>query len=79
MCALNGLKENIRDVRRFGYSRFEVKVRILVLQASVWITALASFSGTEIKIPKLTPQQRGRVEQLDTVLIEILVLTSVVR
>jgi hypothetical protein len=34
MCALRGWKETFRDVGQFGYSRFEVKVRIfcVVLQ-----------------------------------------------
>jgi hypothetical protein len=35
------LKETFRDARRFGCSRFEVKFRILVLQASVWLIAEA--------------------------------------
>jgi hypothetical protein len=41
MCAAQWLEENIKDVRRFGYSRFEVKFRILVLQGSVWLTTEA--------------------------------------
>src|SRR5438128_1551738 len=66
MCALSGWKETFRDVGHFGYSRFEVKVRIfcVVLQGIASPTDLVAeyhSLGIEKRCPEVEVQGSVRL------------------